>query len=289
LHGRHQKELEQRGYLREEIERRAYRTLPLQHRAYLAGQAHGGDASLLAGVPGFYLRTGSDGSAFWTLAGRPGLLIPCLDSWGRIRAFRVRPDEPGPDGAKYVWLSSKGRPGGTGSGTHCHVSRPLSGRLQDVAVWVTEGEIKADLASERLGAVLLSIPGVGLWSRCLPDLADLLPGGGRVVIAMDADWRDKPPVHTAAWRLCLASGLLGYEVKVASWHTAKKGLDNLLTAGLTPALRPPGDLPPPDWKGRVASVILAETTAPTAMEARTLEAVRKLLPALLAECLSPFA
>jgi hypothetical protein len=181
---------------------------------------------------------------------------------GQVRGLRIRPDDQG-DGGKYRWLSSNGRDGGTGSGAHCHVARPL-GAARPGEVWVTEGEIKADLAAERLGAVVLSVPGVDLWQRALPDLAELLPGGGRVVVALDADWRDKPPVHRAVWSLLLACGAIGYDAEVALWDLNHgKGLDDLLTAGRNPALHPPTDIPPPAWGLKVSSRIVCETREPT--------------------------
>jgi hypothetical protein len=294
LHGKHVVELRQRGYSPDEIKARAYGTLPLRGRARLAGECYGGLPGRLAGVPGFYTARGLDGSEYWTLAGSPGLLIPCLDPQGRIRAYRIRPDrnENQQNGAddppKYIWFSSGKKPGGTGSGAHCHVARPLSA-VRERAVWVTEGEIKADLASERLGAVVLSIPGVGLWARCLPDLAGLLSAGGQVVIAMDSDWRTKAAVHNAAWRLYLTCQALGYDVRVALWDTARKGLDDLLTAGGTPQVRPATALPAQEWTERVSSLLLAEIpgTMPTA--GRTLADARAELPGMFAFLCQPCA
>ena len=45
------------------------------------------------------------------------------------------------------------------------MARPLSGERQPGTVWIVEGELKADLSSERLWAVVLSIPGVSVWRK----------------------------------------------------------------------------------------------------------------------------
>src|SRR5713226_1109056 len=98
-------------------------------------------------------------------------------------------------GGKDRWLSSKNMLQGTGSGVHCHVAKPILGSSPDKAIWVTEGEIKSDLAAERIGAIVVSIPGVSSWARALHDLQELLPGRGCVVVALDSDWQANPHVH----------------------------------------------------------------------------------------------
>lgn len=281
LGGRHTLELQARGYSCEEMAARGYRSLHLQGRKHLAECSQNGSANSLAGVPGYYTKTGQDDVTFWTLGGSPGLLVPCRSPEGRIRGLRIRRDDAG-DANKYHWLSSKGKPGGAGSGLHCHVARPLSGQLRDEATWITEGEIKADLAAERLGAIVVSIPGVASWSQALPDLAELLPAGGRVVIGLDADWRTNPAVHGALWSLALACLTLGYNTEVAIWEAGPKGLDDLLTAGLSPQRTAPGNIPPPEWRPRLSSRKLAELPAQARRETVTLADVRAKLPEVFA-------
>lgn len=271
LSDKHREDMLVRGFAAGTTAKRGYRTLPLSGRAKLARESHNGDAGCLAGVPGFY--QADDG--YWTLAGVPGLLIPCLSPTGRIRAYRVRPDDRN-GGGKYRWFSSDQKRAGTGSGVHCHVARPLSGELRDDAVWVVEGEIKADLCAERLGAVVLSIPGVSTWVRALPDVAALLPDGGRVVVALDADWRENPQVHAAVWGLCQAVPALGYETEVGLWDVTHKGLDDLLAGGLNPQRTGTAAVPAPDWPLKLSSRILADAPARPA-EALSLPQVRALV------------
>jgi hypothetical protein len=276
---RHEKDLARRGCSRAEISAWGYRTLYLRGRARLAKECHNGHPDDLAGVPGFYIAAGAYGP-YWNLAGSPGLLIPVRAPDHRIRGFRIRPNEQG-DGGKYRWLSSAKQPGGTGMVAHCHVSRPKLGTVIDPAVWVTEGEIKADLAAERLGAIVVSIPGVSSWALAIPDVKELLPNGGRVVVALDSDWREKPPVHNAIWCLSRVFPALGYRAEVAQWPARHKGLDDLLTAGLRPQLTAPADLPEPAWESKVSSVLLAESTAPPTATAISLTDMRDRLRATL--------
>jgi hypothetical protein len=284
LQERHAAALLQRGYTPEEIQQRGYRTLPLAGRWKIAKQCHNGTPNDLVGVPGFFVATNNAGTdSYWSLAGLPGLLIPCLAPNGEIRAFRIRPDDRGRDGGKYRWLSSAHRSCGAGSGVHCHVARPLSGNVLDDAIWIVEGEIKADLSAERLGAVALGIPGVSLWSRALADLAELLPQGGRVVMALDSDLQENPAVHEAMWCLAQAAQALGYRGEIALWNPQWNGLDDLLVTGQKPELHPPNHLPEPKWPIKLSSRILAEVPPRTRTDARELAEMRHRLREILAE------
>jgi hypothetical protein len=255
LSARHRLELEARGYSPDELRCRTYGSLELRGRARLARRCAEG-ADDLAGVPGFWVAE-QDQRPYWTLAGPPGLLIPCLDPNKKVRGLRIRPDCPDRAGGKYVWLSSKTKPGGVGSGLHCHVAQPTFPPRVEGEVWVVEGEIKADLAAERLGSLTVSIPGVAAWGLALEDLGLLLPCGGTVVVALDADWRENSQVHQAVWGLAQACTGLGYRVEVALWEMTHKGLDDLLQAGLRPRRTAPTELPAPPWAPKISSRPLA--------------------------------
>jgi hypothetical protein len=269
-----------RGFAHDEVLRRGYAYLPDgKNRWKLAREACGGNFEELAGVPGFFERTG-DNSRFWTIAGLAGQLIPARDPSGLIRGLRLRPDAQG-DGGKYRWLSSGGRPGGAGSGVHCHVSRPLAGEAAPDELWITEGEYKSDLSSERLGAVVVSIPGVGSWARALPDVAALLPSGGRVVLALDLEWETNAAVHAAFWGLRQACESLGYEVGVATWTDTTKKLDDLLVAGGCPEIQPATAIPEPTWVLKLSSRILSDGPPRARTPPATLAGLRRRLTTAL--------
>jgi hypothetical protein len=278
----HQAALLARGFSEAEVCTRGYRSLLLQGRAGLAKTCRNGDSRALAGVPGFFV-TGFGENVYWTLAGSPGLLIPCRSPGGKIRAYRVRPDNPGPNGGKYRWLSSGSKSGGTSSGAWCHIARPIRDELADASLWIVEGEIKADLASGHLGAVVLSVPGVTLWTRALADLEQLVAGRGKIIVALDADWRDKLPVREATWGLCQSCLAMGYEVSVAQWDPQWKGLDDLLVAGQWPELIPPTQFLAPSWPFKVSSRILAGVPMRDRGTAGQLVEMRQRLAKILAD------
>lgn len=202
-------------------------------RSRLAEVLHDLFGGVVLDVPGFLLREQS--RTYLTLGGPAGILLPVRNAEDQIVAHQIRTDRPG-DSGKYVWLSSTSR-GGPGPGSPVHVSRPLqptsSGR-----VWLTEGPLKADIASERLGEVVLALPGVQADRHFLPTLQKLQERGEiqELVIALDSDWHEKPAVAGARLKLAEAAARQGIPVWLADWTINLKGLDDLLLAGGRPKL-----------------------------------------------------
>lgn len=227
----HRENLRRRGLSGEEIDRRRYRSLPLQGRAALANQlatTYGSD--LLLKVPGFYVKE-QDGKRWLTLAGAPGLLIPVRNLAGQIIGIKVRADDPGTR-PKYTWLSSSHH-NGPSPGNRVHVPTFAGEKSEIPLVRVTEGELKADIATALSGILTLSIPGVSSWRQVLPVLQDC--GAKTVRLAFDADARTNPNVARALGRTVEALTNEGYEVEVETWDPADgKGIDDLLAAGKEP-------------------------------------------------------
>lgn len=172
-------------------------------------------------VPGFYL----------DVAGRPrfaagsGLFIPVRDEQRRIIAGQIR---TGGD-PKYVWCR--------GSGSPRHI--PLYVEVGET-VWVTEGPLKADIASILSHLPVIAIPGVSAWKPLLPALKRW--GTKRVVTAFDMDWDYNPQVKDQLLQLETALVRNGYEVDRAVWDIQRgKGIDDLLAAGFSPQIRERGD------------------------------------------------
>ena len=225
----HRQALRQRGLVDTEILRRLYRTFPLPGRPALAQRLvqHLG-ADLCAQVPGFYVAE-RDGQRWWGLAGAAGLLIPVRNLDSHIVALKVRADNPG-NSPKYTTISSA-KYGGPSPGAQVHV--PLHSGSGDT-VRLTEGELKGDIATALSRLLTLSIPGVALWRKALPVLEGLRPQ--QVLLAFDADWRTNPHVAQALGQAAVALVTAGYAVQVEAWEPALgKGIDDLLTAGHTPA------------------------------------------------------
>src|SRR5262249_29587763 len=160
---------------------------------------------------GFYIAK-RDGQCWGSIAGAAGLLIPVRNLDGPIVALKVRANDPG-DGPKYTTISSA-KHGGPSPGAQVHV--PLHDGPYGDTVRLTEGELKADIATALSGLLTVSIPGVALWRKVLPVLQLLQPR--QVRLAFDADWRTNPYVARALAHGAFALVKAGYAVQVEDWN-----------------------------------------------------------------------
>lgn len=224
----HRQNLKNRGLTEEEIENRKYRSLPLRGRAAVAKRLLAKySADILLTVPGFYVKEEPDGR-WLSLAGSPGILVPVRNTAKEIVGLKIRADEPG-NGAKYTWLSSSYH-GGASPGNRVHV--PIfSGDTS--LIRVTEGELKADIATALTDILTISIPGVSSWRQALPVLKEYQ--ARTVRLAFDADARDNLNVARALQKTAEALGENGYQVELEIWDAKRgKGIDDLLAAGKHP-------------------------------------------------------
>jgi hypothetical protein len=103
-------------------------------------------------------------------------------------------------------------------------------------VRITEGELKADVATVLSGVLTLAVPGVSAWRKVLPIVHDLQ--ATRLHLAFDADWRTNPHVAQAFGHAAFALVKAGYEVQVEDWELSQgKGIDDVLGAGHTSVLQ----------------------------------------------------
>lgn len=256
----HRQALRSRGLADGEIVRRRYRTLPLQGRAALAKRlVEQCGAEVCAQVPGFYVAE-RDGQRWWSFAGAAGLIIPVRTLDGHIVALKVRADDPG-NGAKYTSVSSA-KHGGPGPGAPVHV--PWFDGVRGETIRLTEGELKADVATALSGLLTVSVPGVAMWRKALPALQDL--GVQQVLLAFDADWHSNPHVALALAQSAFALTEAGYAVHVEAWEPAQsKGIDDLLAAGHRPTLQSAAMAfgaslrgQSRTWTGRLSTIAAAE-------------------------------
>jgi hypothetical protein len=228
----HREALRRRGLSDTEIDHRGYRTLPIQGRARHANELRERLGNALLSVPGFVVKAGTGGRPYVTIAGAAGLLIPVRDPAGRIIALKSRSDNPGPNGCRYSYLSGV-KYGGPGPGTPAHV--PLGLQPPADVVRVTEGELKADVATALSGLHTIAAAAASSWRPAL----DLLPALGckTVRLAFDADALDNPHVARALADCCQAATAAGLAVELEHWDRADgKGIDDLLAAGRAPEL-----------------------------------------------------
>lgn len=173
----------------------------------------------LSRVPGFYF----DGQET-LIAGAPGLLIPIRNAAGQIVGMQIRKDEGEP---RYSFLSSRGYPGGTGSGSPVHVRNNNDAG----PTIITEGPLKADyLASPEHCWNVIAVPGVNNIRGVLPALKDLQIHRD-VAVCYDMDWKTNPQVKKARTNLMQILWCEGYQVSSFSWDPAYKGIDDALRAG----------------------------------------------------------
>ena len=212
--------LERRGIAEAERRQRGYGTLSSDARPSLCDALQ--PEYQLQGVPGFCIQ-----NDMWTIAGWPGLLLPVRDYEKRIQAMQVRRD--GNCASRYAWLSSAGRPAGCSSGAPVHHAYPANA-ITDAQVWLTEGPLKADIACEHLGCVVLAIPGIASWRAGLEVAKRFKRRADMLVIALDSDARTNPAVKHVRDALIIEALEQGWVPRVALWPPEFKGLDDMLVA-----------------------------------------------------------
>lgn len=207
----HYEHLRERGMSDDEIELGRYRTLPSGDRTKITAHFN---PSEVKGIPGFGLKKGR-----LVLTGPPGLIIPVISPEGLIVSLLIRPDEQ-KRGSKYLLLSSRWLEDGSSPGARLHLAVPP--KIRSETLWITEGPLKANIASKRLCARVLAVPGVSNWKNILKIS---LPE--KIILAYDSDYDKNFQVKYHARKL--ANNLInnGHTVIAAFWEGVK-GLDDAL-------------------------------------------------------------
>jgi DNA primase len=171
----------------------------------------------LAGIPGFY----QDENGCWDMYCKSGILIPVKDLEGRIQGLQLRLDDTA--SRKYRWFSSNYFRNGTKTEPWVHVT----GNTKNDSAYITEGPLKADVASSLAGnRLFIAVPGI----NCTDKLPEVLKSMGieRVAEAFDMDRLYKPEVKKAVEvikDLILSSGI---EYVPFYWDSRYKGIDDFL-------------------------------------------------------------
>jgi len=223
----HRKNLLTRGLSDQAIEAGLYRTLP-ENTHDVALRVFLQLAQTFDQIPGLLRRGGAV-----RVNSKPGLLIPVRDVAGLIVALKVRRDVVKDDESRYVYMSSRTRknPGAPSPGSPAHVPAGISGPCN--LVRITEGELKADVATQLSGIPTISFPGVSSWRSILPVLEKLQVRTVR--LAFDADAATNPNVANALQDSSRKLRKIGYAVELERWSIdAGKGIDDLLISGGTP-------------------------------------------------------
>jgi hypothetical protein len=226
----HGKALRARG-LTGSLHGAGYRTLGKDRAKACAALVANGLEKYLPGVPGFYVQD-KDGHRFWSVAGLGGLVIPVRDVEDRITGLSVRLDDPDTTGGgKYRWVSSRSK-GGVGPGAPVHVPRFKGERDR---ARVTEGALKADVATVLSGVLTIGLPGVAAFKKAAAVLREL--GAKVAVVAYDADACCNRHVAEALSRLVRHLRRRGFTVQLEMWDREDgKGIDDLLRGKKQPDL-----------------------------------------------------
>ncbi|WP_027364879.1 toprim domain-containing protein [Desulfotruncus alcoholivorax] len=224
LNPHHKDDLIRRGLSEMDIKRNGYKSIPESDKPWsicrrLIERGHD-----LHGIPGFFKARGRYGGNYWTFDWQTGYFIPVLDSNGRIQALQRRMDDPN-RGGKYKLFSGRQHQGGCSCGTPAHIARPEN--LKDNRVWITEGPLKADIASKYLGAVVIGSLSATTWKPVLQTVLEM--DAKEIIIAYDMDATTNCNVAEAEKALKHELLRHGLKVKRARWKTGK-GIDDVLVA-----------------------------------------------------------
>ena len=167
---------------------------------------------------------------YWSIAGAGGLLVPICDAKKRIVALQVRVD--GATNNKYRYVSSRKHEGAS-PGSPVHV--PPIPVADTKTVRLTEGALKADVATKLSGMLTIGLPGVGSWRQGIRVAKEL--GAETLRVAFDADARTNHMVAGHLARTIEESRKQGIHVELEIWDGKDgKGIDDLLATGKQPTI-----------------------------------------------------
>jgi hypothetical protein len=131
-----------------------------------------------------------------------------------------------------------------------HIALPTEDRTDGQrwsGIWVTEGILKAEVVAYKLGVVAVGALGTGALRQAVPIVAETARRWHRdanlfsapIVLAPDADAREKLGVAKAFWEVAKHLQREGFSVAFAIWLPKFKGIDDALLAGETPTVVSP--------------------------------------------------
>lgn len=193
LYEYHRENLMNRGLFENTINSKKYRSIPdnynlRQDICLKLIRKYGNNT--LEGVSGFYINRYNK----WDFCSPAGMLIPSRNISREIQGFQIRFDKPKNKKKRYKNFSSAGFYKGTKCIPHVHVA--WNTKEIGKRVVITEGPLKADIATQFTNITFLALPGIGaLHSELVSILKEMMPY--QVDIAADMDILDKIPVQIA--------------------------------------------------------------------------------------------
>lgn len=220
---------EKRGLTDEEIDRLGYKSTPPFYMCKSLTDRLISQGFTVEGVPGFYQKNGQWTVNFSTILA--GILIPVRGVDGLLRGCQIRLDIPlksennpaDKEGAKYVWLSSGGKPKGISSGSPVHYVGEPNARV----VYLTEGILKADIAHILMNRTFAGIAGISNTSQLDLLLAYLAQNGTQVIVAApDIDRYRNANVSQSVTKISFMVKQHGMDFRMLFWNPNYKGIDD---------------------------------------------------------------
>ncbi len=216
LSNKHKSNLLNRGLDSSTVRKNMYRSVPDKiHADYISeklSQSHN-----LLGIPGFYTENG-----IWRMTLKDGMFIPVRNQSGYIQGLQIRLDNV--QEHKYRWFSSRFKENGTRACSWAHISN--SNSATNKTVFITEGALKADVASYLSGDCYIGLSGV----NCTADIVSLLDSMSikNVYEALDMDKFTNKHVAVATDRLYRKLISAGINCESYVWDKQYNGVDNYL-------------------------------------------------------------
>ena len=201
----------------ETIQKNSYKSVPLLPEIRQAIVKRLSYEFALYGIPGFYTTS----SGIWDMYCKSGILIPVRNMESKIQGLQLRLDDT--SNRKYRWLSSNYFQNGAKAEPWIHVT----GNIHSTSAYITEGPLKADVASHLSGdRLFIAIPGI----NCTERLPDVLKSMGiiRVAEALDMDKLMKPEVSKAVENIRNIVQTCGIGYVPFQWDSRYKGIDDYL-------------------------------------------------------------
>ena len=179
-------------------------------------------------IPGFYM----DEDGVMKCVSNEGYMIPVLNRKGLISCIQIRHFEGDVKEKKYTYLSSKYKNLGVGvsgcENVH-YAGFSFTEEATPRCVNLTEGCLKADVASFLSGRAFIAIMGVNNTSQLSDELRYLKEHGTEEInICLDMDYRDKPQVAKALENIKRIIESCGLKYNMLVWPEEYKGIDDYL-------------------------------------------------------------
>lgn len=216
----HRANLLKRGLTNEEIEKGEYKSIPIVGLKRIATQLIERGCKL-NGVPGFCLNENLE----WTMnASGSGIMIPVRDDVGNIQGIQIRKDY---GESKYIWFTSSEKIAGISAEICMHFSNMHL--LRNDEIFLTEGPLKADIASNLSKRAFMAIPGSSCF-RLIENNVEKLKWYGikTIVNAMDMDRYTNMNVMKNVDAMKQVIEENGFKLINLKWDSKFKGIDDYL-------------------------------------------------------------